>query len=65
MEAPGTNTDSCQSKERADVAKLEAVSERLNGSINGRKDHNQVADSVPEFRDVKRGDIILFAPVQR
>lgn len=43
----GFNRLTCQSEERADVAKFEAISKRLDGPVNGRKDHNQVADSVP------------------
>lgn len=37
----------CQSKERADIAKLKAITKRLDCPTNGRKDHNQVANSVP------------------
>lgn len=37
----------CQSKERADVSTLKSIAKRLNGPTNGRKDHYQVANSVP------------------
>lgn len=36
-----------KTKKRADITKLQAVPERLDGSIYGRKNHYQVADSVP------------------
>lgn len=42
-----TGDFTCQSQEGADVTELQSVSERLDGSTDGRKNHNQVADGVP------------------
>lgn len=37
----------CQSQKGADVSALQPIAKCLNGPTDGRKDHYQVADSVP------------------